>query len=94
MKAKAKTEASKKEQALALVDGVKAIVRKHGPISIGPNEVVYKTEKAYCIFDRVKARRVAWIPMRRVKDVVFEGKAGGTTTVKAEAKKPRAKKAA
>jgi hypothetical protein len=71
-------------------------MRKHGPITIRPNEVVYRTAKAYCIFDRVKARRVAWLPNSRVKDIVYEGKAGGRTTVKAEAKtkKPRAKKAA
>jgi hypothetical protein len=59
-------------------------------VAIEANQVVYKTENAYCIFDRAAGRRVAWIPMKRVKDVQFAAGAGEAK----KAKKPRAKKAA
>jgi hypothetical protein len=73
-----------------LVPGVTAIVRKSGPVAIGANEVVYKTENAYCIFDRVAGLRIAWIPAKRVKEVKYAAGAGEAK----KAKKPRAKKAA
>jgi hypothetical protein len=93
-KAKEKEAGKTKELAMPkdkeLVPGVTAIVRKQGPIVITANQVVYKTENAYCIFDRVTGRRIAWIPMARVKDVQYAALAGETK----KAKKPRAKKAA
>ena len=49
-----------------VVEGVTAIVRKQGPIQIEAGQAVYKTENAYCIFDRAANRRIAWIPNKRV----------------------------
>lgn len=96
-KAKSETKATGKtkdkdplgKRQLALVDGVKAIILKGGPVKIRSDQVVYKTDKAYCIFDRTAGHRVAWIPMRRVKNVEL-----GTAAGEAKTKKPRAKRAA
>lgn len=81
-----------------MVKGVTAIVRKQDPIKIETGQAVYKTTNAYCIFDVAANHRIAWIPMKRVRDVVVESTNGGTTTVAADAKpkqkKTRAKRAA
>ncbi len=94
-RAKSETKATEKTGKLEVrevVPNVTAIVRKQGAIKIEAGQAVYQTENAVCIFDVKADRRIAWIPMARVKDVQIEGK--GTVKAEAKTKKPRAKKAA
>lgn len=94
-RAKTETKATEKPGKLEvreIVPNVTAIVRKHGAIKIEAGQAIYQTKNAVCIFDVKADRRIAWIPMKRVKDIETEGK--GTMKAEAKTKKPRAKKAA